>query len=122
MIDRTSGAYASRAAEMRSGALSNLYRAVWRWHFYAGLLVLPFLITMAVTGALYLFRDEIDAFIHADLKRIEIQEGVQVAPSAIIAAALEAQPGTAVKYTDPPAADLSTEITVQAGERGRMAV
>ena len=37
-------------------ALSSPYRAVWRWHFYAGLLVLPFLMLMALTGALYLFQ------------------------------------------------------------------
>ena len=38
----------------------SLYRAVWRWHFYAGLLVLPFLIWLAVTGAAFLFQKEID--------------------------------------------------------------
>lgn len=27
-----------------------LYRAIWRWHFYAGLFVVPFLIVLAVTG------------------------------------------------------------------------
>ena len=26
------------------------HRAVWRWHFYAGLLVLPLLIWLALTG------------------------------------------------------------------------
>ncbi len=31
------------------------YRAMWRWHFYAGLIVLPVLALMAVTGALYLY-------------------------------------------------------------------
>ena len=34
---------------------SSLYRAVWRWHFYAGLLVLPLLIWLAVTGALFVY-------------------------------------------------------------------
>ena len=29
-----------------------VYRAVWRWHFYAGLLCLPFLILLSVTGSL----------------------------------------------------------------------
>ena len=62
---------------------SDLYRAVWRWHFYAGLLVLPFLITLAVTGALYLFRDEIDALVHADLKRVEVA-ATTATPSAMI--------------------------------------
>ena len=37
------------------------YNAVWRWHFYAGLLVLPFLMLLALTGGLYLFKAEIDA-------------------------------------------------------------
>ena len=39
--------------------LSAAYRAVWRWHFYAGLFVLPVLMLMALTGALYLFKAEI---------------------------------------------------------------
>lgn len=34
---------------------SDLYRAIWRWHFYAGLLILPFLVTLALSGAIYLF-------------------------------------------------------------------
>lgn len=31
-------------------ASSRLYRAVWRWHFYAGLFVVPFLLMLALTG------------------------------------------------------------------------
>jgi uncharacterized iron-regulated membrane protein len=31
-------------------ASTRLYRAVWRWHFYAGLYVIPFLMVLAVTG------------------------------------------------------------------------
>ncbi|HWK54965.1 MAG TPA: PepSY domain-containing protein [Hyphomicrobiales bacterium] len=37
-----------------------LYRTLWRWHFYAGLFVLPFVITLSVSGALYLFKPQID--------------------------------------------------------------
>jgi uncharacterized iron-regulated membrane protein len=33
-----------------AAASSRLYRAVWRWHFYAGLYVIPFLLMLAVTG------------------------------------------------------------------------
>ena len=29
---------------------AKLYRAVWRWHFYAGLYVIPFLLMLAITG------------------------------------------------------------------------
>ncbi|KXF75159.1 hypothetical protein ATN84_21050 [Paramesorhizobium deserti] len=110
MSDLTLGRGDAGAA-MRSA--SDLYRAVWRWHFYAGLLVLPFMITLAVTGALYLFRDEIDAIVHSDLKRVVAQESIsRVAPSAMVASALAAHPGTAVKFTDPPETTASAEITV----------
>lgn len=102
-------------AAMPARPASDLYRAVWRWHFYAGLLVLPFLITLAVTGALYLFKDELDAVFHARLKQVEHRQGMErVAPSAMIAAALEAHPGTAVKFTDPSSPAASAEITVNA--------
>lgn len=98
---------------VRGRPSADLYRAVWRWHFFAGLFVLPFLITLSITGALYLFRNELDAMIHSDLKRIEIQEGApQAAPSAMIWAALSAQPGTAVRFTRPTAADGSAEVTI----------
>ena len=29
---------------------NKLYFAAWRWHFYAGLFVVPFLLVLAVTG------------------------------------------------------------------------
>ena len=40
----------STAAQPEAAASSRLYRAVWRWHFYAGLYVIPFLMMLAVTG------------------------------------------------------------------------
>ncbi len=36
------------------------YRTVWRWHFYAGLFVLPFVLLLSVSGAIYLFKPQID--------------------------------------------------------------
>ena len=45
---------------------AELQRAVWRWHFFAGLLVLPFLLWLAVTGALYLYKPEIERQVYAD--------------------------------------------------------
>ena len=114
-LGRESAGHAARSA-------SDLYRAVWRWHFYAGLLVLPFMITLAVTGALYLFRDEIEAIVHSDLKRVEAQQAASVAPSQMVAAALAAHPGTAVKFTDPATRESSAEITVGTEGEGKLAV
>jgi uncharacterized iron-regulated membrane protein len=39
---------------------NGLYAAVWRWHFYAGLFVLPFVLILSVTGSIYLFKPQID--------------------------------------------------------------
>ncbi len=41
----------------RQGRLS---AAVWRWHFYAAFLVVPFLILQAITGSVYLFKPQLD--------------------------------------------------------------
>jgi uncharacterized iron-regulated membrane protein len=37
-----------------------LYRTIWRWHFYAGLFVMPFILILSVTGSMYLFKPQID--------------------------------------------------------------
>jgi uncharacterized iron-regulated membrane protein len=39
-----------------------LYRTIWRWHFYAGLFVIPFILFLSLTGAIYLFKPQIDAW------------------------------------------------------------
>ncbi len=39
---------------------TRLYRTIWRWHFYAGLFVMPFVLLLSVTGAIYLFKPQID--------------------------------------------------------------
>jgi len=44
----------------------SVYRAIWRWHFYAGLIVLPFLLWLAVTGSLYLYKPEIERWVYAE--------------------------------------------------------
>src|SRR6218665_3780021 len=104
---------ATAAPERVGRPAASLYRAVWRWHFYAGLITLPFLVLLAVTGGLYLFRTELDAAIHRDVKRVEARTTAQRMPSEIVARALEALPGKAVKYMPPETATASAEVTVR---------
>ncbi len=42
----------------------------WRWHFYAGVLIAPILFVIAVTGALYVFKDELDRVFCADTANV----------------------------------------------------
>ena len=32
------------------------YRALWRWHFHAGMFCIPFVLVLALTGSIYLFK------------------------------------------------------------------
>jgi uncharacterized iron-regulated membrane protein len=34
--------------------MKNLYGRLWRWHFFAALIVIPFVLWQSVTGTLYL--------------------------------------------------------------------
>ncbi|MBX9652881.1 PepSY domain-containing protein [bacterium] len=53
-----------RGESRRESTHPSFYRMVWRWHFYAGLLVTPVLMIMATTGALYIFKTELEVLIH----------------------------------------------------------
>ncbi|MET0238899.1 MAG: PepSY domain-containing protein, partial [Sphingobium sp.] len=39
---------------------ASLYRALWRWHFYAGLMVMPLVLILSITGAIYLFKPQVE--------------------------------------------------------------
>ena len=99
-------------------AAEGLYRAVWRWHFYAGLLVLPFLLLLAATGGLYLFHHEIDAWWHRDLRTVSAGEPVR-SHQAVVDAALAVQPGRFVRYVpaDAPTASAQVDIVSASGDK-----
>lgn len=98
-------------------ASSALYRAVWRWHFIAGLLVLPFVIILAVTGGIYLFKDEINNAAYRDLRVVAPTDGPAQPASQITANALAAHPGTLKAYHPAPAPDRTAEVKIL-GEDG----
>ncbi|TAJ30638.1 PepSY domain-containing protein [Bosea sp. (in: a-proteobacteria)] len=97
----------------RGGALGSvLYRALWRWHFFAGLLILPFVILLAVTGSIYLFKNTINDGLHGDLRLVTPQPSPAKAPSELVASALAAHPGSLRGYNPAPAPDRSAEVRI----------
>ncbi|WP_108671631.1 PepSY-associated TM helix domain-containing protein [Peribacillus acanthi] len=50
-----------------------LYRAIWRWHFYAGVIFAPIIIILAVTGAIYLYKPQIQEMMYKDLYEVKQQ-------------------------------------------------
>ncbi|MHC5543085.1 PepSY domain-containing protein, partial [Singulisphaera rosea] len=57
----------TRARRQPLGTQAGLYRVLWRWHFYAGLLVSPVLVVVAVTGGLYVFKGELEGVLYPKL-------------------------------------------------------
>lgn len=92
------------------------YFAAWRWHFYAGLYVIPFLVMLAVTGLAMLW---IAALSGRDGERIAVVPGT--APLEISAqaeAAVAAIPGGALAgYIAPAAPDRAAAFQVAVGEQ-----
>ena len=64
-----------------------LYRTIWRWHFYAGLLVLPFIFFLSITGSIYLFKPQIDRWEESAWHGLSAAD--RVSPDVQLAAALE---------------------------------
>lgn len=95
-----------------TASTSGLYRAVWRWHFYAGLIVLPFIILLAVTGGIYLFKDEINTKAYASLRVVEPLQSGFAAPSQITTNALEYHGGTLKAYMPPAAPNRAAEVKI----------
>ena len=91
--------------------LSGAYRAVWRWHFYAGLLVMPFLMLMALTGGIYLFKDEIDAALWRDMARVEARAD-RASPDRWVAAAEVVGGGQARSVRIPARPDEAVRVVV----------
>lgn len=88
------------------------YRAVWRWHFYAGLFCIPFILWLSVTGSIYLFKPQLDALIDRPYGGLAFA-GARASALAQVDAALAAVPGsTLTAYQLPQATHAAVQILV----------
>ena len=96
---------------------NRFYRTVWRWHFYAGLFVIPFMLILAATGLIYLFKPQLDAAMYHNL--MFVQPATTTIPySGQVQFAEQAYPGAVVtKVTPNMAADRSTEVLLTTSDQ-----
>ncbi len=93
------------------------YNAIWRWHFYAGLFCIPFVLWLAVTGSLYLFRPQIETLIDQPYAHLEMS-GPRATAAQQAAAAVRAVPGSVLhRYQLPDTPDQAVQVIVGAGAR-----
>lgn len=69
-----------------------LYRTLWRWHFYAGLMVMPLILLLSLTGALYLFKPQVERWEERAYQGLPLVGAVS--PNAQAEAAIAAFPGS----------------------------
>lgn len=100
------------------------YRTIWRWHFYAGILLIPFMIVLALTGSIYLFKPQVEALIDRPYDDLTLK-GAPASLEAQVAAAVALVPDGRLKHIDLRAdpAD-ATRVVVRdgAGEETRVYV
>jgi uncharacterized iron-regulated membrane protein len=75
------------------------YRTLWRWHFYAGLFVMPFLVVLAITGTLYCFQPQIEPLLYRHRLVVEPQARPRLSEDALLASARKAMPEGALATT-----------------------
>lgn len=93
---------------------SSLYRTVWRWHFYAGIIFAPLLIILAVTGSIYLFKPQIEQVLYQDYQEVTPQ-GDKLPASQQIEEVKKLYPDAVVtKYHPGENASRSNEVSITA--------
>jgi uncharacterized iron-regulated membrane protein len=91
---------------MSSGKNAALYRSVWRWHFYAGLFAVPFILWLSITGSIYLFRPQIERYFDRPYDSLTIA-GPRATAAAQANAALAAVPGSHLHFYELPKSERS---------------
>ncbi|MDR6711963.1 putative iron-regulated membrane protein [Pseudomonas hunanensis] len=100
-----------------SGPRISFYNLAWRWHFYAGLFVAPFMILLAITGIIYLFKPQLDPLMYRELMVVEASDHRQTA-DALLAEVQRAYPqGHVGQYLPALNAERSAQFVVHDGGR-----
>ncbi|WP_443190994.1 PepSY-associated TM helix domain-containing protein [Pseudomonas indica] len=95
---------------MTRKTVPSFYTLAWRWHFYAGLFVAPFMILLAITGIVYLYKPQLDTLLYADLMQVPAGEH-RLAADELLARVREAYPHARVsQYLPPPDAGRSAQF------------
>ncbi|WP_433281498.1 PepSY-associated TM helix domain-containing protein [Pseudonocardia xinjiangensis] len=94
------------------GGADALRRLLRRVHFYAGVLVAPFLAILCLSGIAYVFTPQINDLIHAQELRVTPQAGPVAPLDEQVAAARAAYPGVPLTSVQPAAAPDRTTAVV----------
>lgn len=99
-----------------------LYRTIWRWHFYAGIFCIPFVILLSITGAIYLFKPYYENWQENQFHNLVVS-GERLPANEQIQAAINSIPnGKFLSYRLPQHPADAVLINVQAGNNWQVFV
>lgn len=85
---------------------------MWRWHFFAGLFIAPFLILLAISGIIYLFTPQIEDRMYSQYYQVEV-EGEKLLPSEQINAVSQHYENSSVtRFRPGESEDRSSEVRI----------
>ena len=96
----------------------SFYNLAWRWHFYAGLFVAPFMILLSLTGMIYLFKPQLDNLMYSDLLSV-MPAHHRISADELQQRVLSTYPQAAIsKYFPPVSAEGSAQFVIRDEGRG----
>jgi uncharacterized iron-regulated membrane protein len=121
-LDMSESATAFNQTSMTESPSNRFYRTVWRWHFYAGLFVIPFMLILAMTGIIYLFKPQLDAAMYHNL--MFVSPGTTTLPyTEQVQFAQKGYPDATVTQITPSVApDRSTEVLLTTADQRNLMV
>lgn len=111
-----------KEATNKKNTKASLYQTVWRWHFYAGIIFAPFLIILAITGSIYLFKPQIENVIYQDYYEVNPQ-GDRITATEQIEEAKRLYPDSVVtKYRPGENDERSSEVSIMTSDNESLTV
>ncbi|QHE92513.1 PepSY domain-containing protein [Pandoraea fibrosis] len=82
----------SQTRDAQPATTAGQYRTLWRWHFYAGLFVMPWLMVLAITGTLYVFQPQIEPWLYHDRMVVAASTSPRLSDQALMERAAASLP------------------------------
>ncbi|WP_428799957.1 PepSY-associated TM helix domain-containing protein [Vibrio kyushuensis] len=89
------------------------YFLTWRWHFYMGLFVIPFMLMLSLTGLVMLFDDEIEYVRYGDILSVEPQEKKTLASVQIEAVRTLYTDASVTQFVAAHDADVANRVSIR---------
>jgi len=108
---------ANRGTQLIASPITQRYTAAWRWHFFAGIVVIPFLLVLATTGLVMLYYTAVQTPVGEQLT-VVAASAAQTSPLQQLAAAQDAVPGaTAATYIPASSPDRPVQFELKRNEQ-----